>query len=107
MHLNYIQRDNIRVQIIEKLMEKFTNERNKLLIPNKELPSYLDEFYNNKNLQVYISNELSIKDVNDTVKLKNILILEQLVNDHYFEKKTYQQDGIVNECSFCKQRCKM
>ena len=73
----------------------------------KNLPSYLDEFYNNKNLQIYISKDISIKDGTDTVKLKKIQILEQIVNEHHFEKKIYQQDGIVNECYFCKQRCKM
>ena len=67
----------------------------------------MDEFYNNKNLQVSISKLITIKDGKDTVKLKKIHILEQIINEHYFEKRTYQQDGIVNECYFCKQRCKM
>lgn len=107
LHLNYVQRDNIRVKLVDKLVEKFTIERNKLLVPNKDLQSYLDEFYNNKNLVVYVSEDISIKDGNDIVKLKKIQILEQLINEHYFEKKIYQQDGIVNECYFCKQRCKM
>ena len=107
LHLNYVQRDRIRLKLTDKLIEKFTKERNKLLVPNKNLPSYLDEFYNNKNLQVSISKVITIKDGKDTVKLKKIHILEQIINEHHFEKKTYQQDGIVNECYFCKQRCKM
>ena len=69
MHLNYVQRDNIRLKLTDKLIEKFTKERNKLLVPNKNLPSYLDEFYNNKNLQVSISKVITIKDGRDTIKL--------------------------------------
>lgn len=107
LHLNYVQRDNVRVKLVNKLIEKFVKERKDLIIPNKENLSYLDEFYNNKNIIVDTSKDINIKDGNFNIKLKKILKLEEFTNDHYFEKKTYQQDGIVNECYFCKQRCKM
>ena len=106
LHLNFVQRDKIRENITNKLIEKF-NEFKKPYSEIKDNTSNLNEFYLYKNQQIDTSKDFIIKDGNYSVKFKNIFILEEIVNDHYFIKKKYQQDGIVNECHFCKQRCKM
>ena len=95
IHLNYVQRDSIRLKIVEKLMEKF----------NFEEYDYLDSYESLKHIDL---TSINIEDEDDkyNIILERKNIVEEIVKDHYFIKKSYEQDGIVNECIFCKQRCK-
>ena len=72
----------------------------------KDNTSYLNEFYFYKNQQIDISNDLIIKDGSYSIKFKNIFILEEIVNDHYFIKKHINKMVLLMNV-ICKQRCKM
>ena len=67
----------------------------------------MEYFYQNKNINIHTSKSLNIKDGNYNITINEIFKLEEIVNQHNFQKKKYVNDGIINECIFCKQTCKM
>ena len=107
-NLNYIQRNDVRRKINNKIIENFNKIREPYINrSNPDIFSQLEYFYQNKNNIIYTSKPVTIKDGNYTINLTETFKLEEIVNQHEFSKKEYIKDGIVNECIFCKQTCKM
>jgi hypothetical protein len=91
-NLNYIQRSLIRENVSKKLLDNY----NKIKFDN-----YIFE---NKNK---ILNK-NIKEINiNNVKFKEYYIMQEFKKDHCYESINYLQDGVVNQCIFCKQTCKI
>ena len=107
-NLNYVQRDIARNKITDKLMEKFNKIKNEINTrPNQDLLSPLEFLYNKKNIILGSSKSITVKDGNYNIKINEHFIVQEIVNEHYFNAKTHQQDGIINECICCNQQCKM
>jgi len=107
-NLNYIQRNDVRKKINNKIIEKFNNIRNPLINrSNPNILSQLEYFYQNKNININTSKSSNIKDGNYNITINETFKLEEIVNQHNFQKKKYVNDGIINKCIFCKQECKM
>ena len=90
-NLNYIQRSLIRENVTNKLLDNY----NKIKFDN-----YI---FKNKNKIINETNEINI----DNVKFKEYYILQEFKIEHSYESINYLQDGIVNQCIFCKQTCKL
>ena len=107
-NLNYIQRNDVRKKINNKIIEKFNNIRNPLINrSNPNILSQLEYFYQNKNININTSKSSNIKDGNYNITINETFKLEEIVNQHNFQNKKYVNDGIINKCIFCKQECKM
>lgn len=91
-NLNYIQRSLIRERITNKLLENY----NKI--------EFDDYFIKNKNK---IMND-DPKEINiNNVRFKEYYIMQEFKKDHCYESINYLQNGVVNQCIFCKQTCKI
>ena len=90
-NLNYIHRSLIRESITNKLLDKY----NKIKFDN-----YI---FKNKNKIINKSQEININNV----RFKEYYILQEFKMEHSYESINYVQDGIVNQCIFCKQTCKL
>ena len=107
-NLNYVQRDIARNKITDKLMEKFNKIKNEIKTrPSQDLLSPLEFLYNKKNIILGSSKSITVKDGNYNIKINEHFIVQEIVNEHDFNAKTHQQDGIINECICCNQQCKM
>lgn len=91
-NLNYIQRGLIRERITNKLLENY----NKI--------EFDDYFIKNKNK--IMNNDPKEVNINN-VRFKEYYIMQEFKNDHCYESIDYLQDGVVNQCIFCKQTCKL
>jgi len=48
------------------------------------------------------------KEVNiNNVRFREYYIMQEFKKDHCYESIDYLQDGVVNQCIFCKQTCKI
>ena len=91
-NLNYIQRGLIRERITNKLLENYNKiEFDDYLIKNK------NKIMNDDPKEININN----------VRFKEYYIMQEFKKDHCYESIDYLQDGIVNQCIFCKQTCKI
>jgi hypothetical protein len=107
-NLNYIQRSNVRKNINNKIIENFHNIRKPFIDrSDPDIFSQLEYIYKNKNVNIHTSPSIIIKDGKYKISINETLKLEEIVNEHNFQKKKYVQDGILNECIYCKQVCKM
>ncbi len=69
-NLNYIQRNDVRKKINNKIIENFNNIRNPII--NRSDPkilSQLEYFYQNKNVNINTSKSLNIKDGNYNITI--------------------------------------
>jgi len=107
-NLNYIQRSNVRKNINNKIIENFHNIRKPFIDrSDPDIFSQLEYIYKNKNVNIHTSPSIIIEDGKYKISINETLKLEEIVNEHNFQKKKYVQDGILNECIYCKQVCKM
>lgn len=90
-NLNYIQRSLIRESITNRLLDNY----NKIKFDN-----YI---FKNKNKIINVTPEININNV----RFKEYYILQEFKIEHSYESINYLQDGIVNQCIFCKQTCKL
>lgn len=98
INLNFIQRDEVRQNIIKKFISIFNEEYDKY----KEA---LDFIKKNKNMKLYETPFKLEIDEGKILDTKEIFIVEEIANYHDLSKVKLENTGVIHECIFCKQKC--
>ena len=98
INLNYIQRDEVRQNIIKKFLSIFNEEYEKY----KEA---LDFIKKNKNSKLYETSFKLQIDEEKILDTNEIFIVEEIVNYHDLSKNMLEKSGVIHECIYCKQKC--
>ena len=93
-NLNYIQRQEIREYINDKLLEDFFNTKNddfKLFIENKN--------------NIYFNKINKLKNNNNNILYNEKYFIQEYDTYHNFYEYEYLKDNIKLQCKLCKQFC--
>lgn len=91
LNLNYIQREDVRKKITEKLLDLF-NKKKKLL-----------KFNFNKKINL----ESLIGRAPNKIAYQRQFNLENIINNHFYIKKIYEKDKVIKKCNICHQDCEL
>jgi hypothetical protein len=98
-NLNYIQRDEVRTNITNKLLENYYKNN------DTKYKNMIKYFKKNSNKIIYESDVNLQIDKERLLNYKEVFKLENIISYHNMSDKKLEDKGVSNKCIFCKQKC--